>query len=626
MRVSVVIHFEQRGQERLGYSMIRLRWPAAILCLTLVTAIGCEDGPDLSSGVEDVVDLSGVWDITGVLIISRRVTVCSDTGSVRFEQDGQAITASGSGVSSCHGLLGDFELLRPLTLTDGEVVDSFISFTLVGVCGCDQTGCRDARYIGTIHSDPPRMVGSSACSVNFDGDWEATPAAPIATLDLEPDSVDMVVGEKVFLEPVLRAASGARVFERSVVWSVTEPAVVSVDNSGVVEALDIGPATVTARVAEGVSDEVALSSKWLNFASAEVGLFHTCGLGTDGATYCWGANDVGQSGPAPSLAPCGGVTCRRAPGAVPSQALLTELSTGFQNTCGLADDGLAYCWGGNSAGQLGRDSSVASTAVPLAVSGGRIFESLSVGTNHTCGVTSGGEAYCWGANNRGQLGSPKEELSYSVTPVAVSGGMQFSSVSSGEVHTCGLHLDGAAYCWGWNWWGQLGNDSIPDSAVPVLIPGGVVFESLTSGAHHICGLTQEGKAYCWGRGTQGQLGVEPGEFGFNVVPVAIDGDLTFQSLSAGEFHTCGVGVDGAAYCWGDGRNGRLGDGNETESLQPVAVAGGLTFSSVSAGREHTCGQTTGGLVYCWGSNFNGQLGILELSDFPTPQLVIGQPR
>jgi alpha-tubulin suppressor-like RCC1 family protein len=52
----------------------------------------------------------------------------------------------------------------------------------------------------------------------------------------------------------------------------------------------------------------------------------------------------------------------------------------------------------------------------------------------------------------------------------------------------------------------------------------------------------------------------------------------------------------------------------------------LTFSSVSAGREHTCGQTTGGLVYCWGSNFNGQLGILELSDFPTPQLVIGQPR
>jgi alpha-tubulin suppressor-like RCC1 family protein len=121
------------------------------------------------------------------------------------------------------------------------------------------------------------------------------------------------------------------------------------------------------------------------------------------------------------------------------------------------------------------------------------------------------------------------------------------------------------------------------------------------------------------------LGAEPGEFDFNTVPEEVIGGLTFQSIDAGAIHTCGVAIDESAYCWGSGRNGRLGDGNDTGGMLPVEVIGGLAFSSISAGQEHTCGSTTGGIVYCWGSNFNGQLGILELGDFDTPQLVIGQP-
>jgi alpha-tubulin suppressor-like RCC1 family protein len=604
--------------------MIRITWSKAYTCVALIATVACDAVPDQPSPVENPPNLTGLWDITGVLIVTRRVTVCSDTGSIRFEQDGATFTATGSEITACRGIVGDYSFVRPLAITDGEIVDSFVSFTLVGVCGCDQAGCDDARYIGTVHSDPTRLVGSSACSVNFDGDWEARPALPVASLELDPDSVGMVVGERIFLDPVLRTSSGGRVFERSLLWSSSDTSLFSVDNSGGVEALDAGSAVVGVEVSEGVGDEVAVSSRWLNFASVAAGLFHSCGLGTDQATYCWGRNDVGQSGPARGFAPCGGVPCRRAPGAVPSTVSFTQLSPGFQDTCGLAVGGEAYCWGTNGAGQLG-NSSVAETDLPLAVSGGMLFESLSVGANHTCGITSAGAAHCWGANNWSQLGTPKETLSHSQVPVAVSGGMTFASVASGEAHSCGLDPDGAAFCWGWNWWGQLGNDSVTDSAVPLAIPGGLVFESLTSGAHHVCGLTQDGKAHCWGRGREGQLGTDPGTFGYNSVPEEVTGGLTFQSLDAGALHTCGVAVGGTAYCWGSGENGRLGTGDETGGILPVAVAGDLVFNSISAGQEHTCGSTTGGLVYCWGSNLDGQLGILNLGDHDTPQLVIGQP-
>lgn len=606
--------------------MTRIIWSTAVSCAALIAAVACDSTPKPPTVTENSPNITGLWDITGVLIVTSRVVVCSDTGSIRFVQDGESFTATGSGITACRGLLQDYGLARPLAITDGEIVDSFISFTVMGVCGCDQEGCENARYIGTVHSDPPRMVGSSACSVNFDGDWEARPATPVASFDLELDSIRMVIGERVFLDPILRTASGTRVFERSVEWSSSDPSIVSVDSGGAVDARDMGQAVVAGTLGEGVGDDVRVTTRWLELTSVEAGLFHSCGLGSGQTAYCWGANDVGQSGPAPSLLPCPGVPCRRAPGAVPSTESFTKLRPGFQNTCGLAADGLAYCWGTNSAGQLGSDSSITATEVPVAVSGGLVFESLSVGTNHTCGVTSTGTVYCWGVNHLSQLGSPKEIVSHSLVPLAVSGGGTFSSVVTGEAHSCGLDLEGAAFCWGWNWWGQLGNDSITDSALPLRIPGGLAFESLTSGAHHICGLTSEGKAYCWGRGREGQLGVEPGEFGFNTIPEEVTTDLIFQSLDAGALHTCGVAVGGTAYCWGSGRNGRLGGANETGSIVPVEVVGSLVFSSISAGQEHTCGSTTTGLVYCWGSNFDGQLGILEEGDFSTPQLVIGQSR
>jgi len=102
---------------------------------------------------------------------------------------------------------------------------------------------------------------------------------------------------------------------------------------------------------------------------------------------------------------------------------------------------------------------------PTSVVGGLTFTSLALGAQHTCGLTSGGTAYCWGANEEGQLGdgtfAPRR-----LTPTPVAGGLTFTSLALGEVHTCGLTSGGAAYCWGWNGGGQLGDGTTSPRSTP----------------------------------------------------------------------------------------------------------------------------------------------------------------
>ena len=116
------------------------------------------------------------------------------------------------------------------------------------------------------------------------------------------------------------------------------------------------------------------------------------------------------------------------------------------------------------------------------------------------------------------------------------------------------------------------------------VAGGLTFASLTAGDVHTCGLTSGGAAYCWGNNDGGELG--DGSTDRRLTPVAVAGGLTFASLTAGWVHTCGLTSGGAAYCWGYNSNGELGDGSTTTGLTPVAVAGGLTFASLTRAAPH----------------------------------------
>ncbi len=132
---------------------------------------------------------------------------------------------------------------------------------------------------------------------------------------------------------------------------------------------------------------------------------------------------------------------------------------------------------------------------------------------------------------------------------------------------------GDAYCWGGNNYGRLGDGTFTESDVPVAVVGGLTFQSVTTGSEHSCGVTTAGDAYCWGDGRSGRRG-DGADSGDDVpTPMAVAGGLTFQSVTAGQDHSCGVTTAGEAYCWGDNRYGVLGDGTDTDSNVPVRVGG-----------------------------------------------------
>jgi alpha-tubulin suppressor-like RCC1 family protein len=224
---------------------------------------------------------------------------------------------------------------------------------------------------------------------------------------------------------------------------------------------------------------------------------------------------------------------------------------------------------------------------------------MSVGDGYTCGVTPENRAYCWGDNSWGQLGLGTKTGSF--RPVAVPGTRRFRQVTAATFHTCGVTPFNKPFCWGNNNWGQLGDGTTTDRLSPVRVnAGGRDFTQLTAGQSHTCGIATNAQAYCWGINDQGQLGdrTKTGR----LTPVAVFGGLSFRNLSAGQRHTCGVTTSSRGYCWGNNQQGQVGDGSDyLRRLRPTPVTGGLQFKSASAGANQTCALTTGDRAYCWGA-------------------------
>src|SRR6266487_4708730 len=112
------------------------------------------------------------------------------------------------------------------------------------------------------------------------------------------------------------------------------------------------------------------------------------------------------------------------------------------------------------------EPALAATATTAALS----FRQVSAGEDHTCGVTTADRAYCWGRNFFGQLGDGT--TTDRLTPVAVAGGLRFRHVSTGSNHTCGVTTDDRAFCWGWNHYAQLGDGTTADRLTPGVVAGG----------------------------------------------------------------------------------------------------------------------------------------------------------
>lgn len=415
-------------------------------------------------------------------------------------------------------------------------------------------------------------------------------------------------------------------------------------------------------------------------STVAAGYWHTCAVTNAGGAKCWGYNaqfvvgnepygglvrtpvDVCASGADPP--------CREAEGETLTS--VTAVAAGDYHVCALMTTGGVKCWGADNLGQLGGKESdlcadpfsiginpvIPCAATPVDVVGLTTgVADLDAGWLHTCAVTTGGVAKCWGNDTWGQLGAETTEeckvpeplrgavrplgrgpispmagpTPYtepcSATPLDVfglQGGM--AAVGVGAMHSCVVTAAGGVKCWGWNLGGQLGDGTLTDRDMPVDVcadaaceePLGEVVD-VAAGFAHTCSLMAEGGVKCWGNNQFGQLG-DGGRCGLVCLPVDVCADETCAApltgvvaISVGPWHTCALTTEGGVKCWGYNSSGQLGDGTQTRRFTPVDVVGlseGATALAAGGnpGGSHTCAVTKAGGVKCWGSNFWAQLG------------------
>ena len=327
-------------------------------------------------------------------------------------------------------------------------------------------------------------------------------------------------------------------------------------------AAQIGDSTFTNRKVA-----VAVKQAGVSYVTLTAGQSHTCAVSTTGQAYCWGYNADGRLGDSTT-------SLRRVPVAVHPVGTIsfTSISAGTQHTCGLNGSGQAYCWGSNAYGQIG-DNSTTFAKIATAVQQSAVtYTQIAAGNVHTCSLDGSGQAYCWGYGGDGQLGygfTTGDSLPAAVT----QGGVSYGSIYTEYDYTCALDAGGQAYCWGVNNAGQLGDGTTTTQYTPVAAvqPVGVTYTTLALGSATTCGLGTTGQAYCWGAGLVGQLGDGNNSDSLSPVAVSQPAGVTFTSIRAEAAGFCALDTVGQTWCWGRNTYGQLGNNTLTDSNVPVAV-------------------------------------------------------
>ena len=390
-----------------------------------------------------------------------------------------------------------------------------------------------------------------------------------------------------------------------------------------------------------------------NVKQIAAGSVNSCALKNDGTVWCWGQGLYGQLGNNNTVGSYVPVQVMEENGS----GLLTDINQvhiGIDHVCALTNDGEALCWGNGSSGQLGSGGEAPVVSGPLSYSpyplkvvdvgeslGGRPLRGirqLAVGFYNTYALTYDQKVLSWGYGNDGRLGvgvMTSVADTYAprvvVAPGEPLGGTPLTyitGIESGWNHACAVNTSGYAFCWGQNFYGELGLGHTNYVWTPQQVHNsdGASYlddvEQVSGGSSYTCALKTDNTLHCWGRGDDGRLGYGVGEtLEHKTRPVEVVtttlGDILpppipsfSEKLSTGYGHTCHTTTSNEVRCWGYGTSGQLGDGMRFSSDRAVNVKTGSNLDSaqLSNGGYHSCSLSSGGDVKCWGHGNFGQLG------------------
>jgi Regulator of chromosome condensation (RCC1) repeat len=299
----------------------------------------------------------------------------------------------------------------------------------------------------------------------------------------------------------------------------------------------------------------------------------------------------------------------------------------------------AYDYGEVPAGQsatktftLSNDGTAATGAITISTTGDTAAFPVTAGPchgrdlapGHHCTLTIGFRP-ATAASYAAQVNAAAPAGDHATVPLTGTGTpAPLQPVSAGGLHTCTVKTDHTLWCWGSNFYGQLGDATTTNRTVPVQVGGHASdWASVAAGASHTCAVKTDHTLWCWGLNGDGEFG--DGTTTNSLVPVQVGGHASdWAAVAAGALHTCAVKTDGTLWCWGDNTFGQLGDGSMTNSLVPVQVSGQATdWAVVTAGEFHTCAARTDHTLWCWGWNPDGQLGNGSTTGSPVPVQVSG---
>lgn len=372
--------------------------------------------------------------------------------------------------------------------------------------------------------------------------------------------------------------------------------------------------------------QIETATTWSNIS---LGNQFSCGIQTDATNsdqtlWCWGRNDLSQ---------LGHVTAdNQIPSRVDLAADWIAISAGDSHACAIKSTNQSlYCWGNNLYGQLGQGDNLAKATPTQVMAGSNKWLKVSAGGNHTCAIQDDDSLWCWGNNSAGQLGIGTTSHMPSPQQLTPPNKLGWYAVSSGKNHTCAIDSDDIGHCWGLNNFGQLGNGIALDTSTARQFDTATNWNSIDSGALHSCGLktdpfTSLKTLWCGGINNFGQLGI--GSTANQSAPVQIKGrDATLEDwayVSNGHYHSCAIQNKTSdntkpLYCWGRNSHNQLATDivnsvdtkeniSQNWSLQSKISQAADDWLKIDAGASHTCGIKNTDELWCWGDNFTNQMG------------------